>query len=89
MEHEFSLTDEQAIPAEHLIQTCKYRQGKSCCRYIVYFEKPGQFFCVKKDEQAKMKIDSVIDEMHAKGDNCEGLPHETRERPEGTQGETA
>lgn len=68
---EFSLSNEYAIPQEHLLNTCKYRQN-GCCKYIVFFQQPANFFCVKKVEELKQKIDTS--NMNAKGDNCEGLP---------------
>jgi len=79
----FKLSENQKISLEHLEKVCKYAQGTKCCRYIVYFEKPAEFFCVKKDNHTKNKIDSIAPSMKAQGDNCKGLPIETRTRPEG------
>jgi len=67
------LTDDSIIPDEHLKSVCLYRQGSSCCKYIVYFEKYHNFYCTKKIPELKEKVDSCGD-MKAKGDNCEGLP---------------
>ena len=61
------------IPDGHLVDVCKYRQGASCCRYIVFFDKKEDFYCVKKEGTLKEKIDRQIEEMTAKGDNCQGL----------------
>lgn len=59
------------IPNEHLVKICKFRQ-KDCCRYIVYFKDHLDFFCVKNTE-LKNQIDSMVNNMNAKGDNCGGL----------------
>lgn len=60
------------ISNEHLAHICKYGQGSSCCKYVVFFAAKQDFFCVKKSEH-KQKIDDYADHMTAKGDNCEGL----------------
>lgn len=73
---EFTLDQRYEIPDNHLVEVCKYRQGSKCCRYIVFFEDPGRFFCVKRINDLKQKINSQIDDMRSQGDNCEGLPDE-------------
>ena len=70
---EFAVSDEFLIPGEHLSSVCKYRQGSDCCKYIVFFEKPGKFYCAKNIADLKGKID-LLDDMKSKGDNCEGMP---------------
>lgn len=69
----FSLSDKFIIDENRLSDVCKYRQGEKCCKYIVFFERPGNFFCVKKTE-LKEKIDAHS--LNSKGDNCQGLPCE-------------
>lgn len=65
-----ALNSDQIIDKIRLVEVCKYRQGESCCKYIVYFD---DFYCVKKEEKLRNVIDSHRD-MKSKGDNCIGLP---------------
>lgn len=81
---EFKLNQLYFIDDDRLVDICKYRQGSECCKYIVYFEKPGRFCCVKKVNDLKLKIDSQAADMKATGDNCEGLPNETDQIDQGT-----
>lgn len=63
----------RVIDSDHLINVCKYRQGEQCCRYI-YFPRGGdEFYCIKNIPEMKKKIDSNLDSMFSKGDNCLGL----------------
>ena len=59
------------IKISHLMKVCKYRQGDECCKYVVYFEDPDDFFCVKNILHLRYKLDNT--QMEAKGDNCVGL----------------
>ena len=68
----FPLSDDYIISDDRLVQICKYRQGESCCKYVVYFERQNDFYCVKHVSEVKNKIESQ--DMKSKGDNCEGLP---------------
>lgn len=61
------------ISDNHLINVCKYRQGSSCCRYIVYLNNIQNFCCAKKINDIKMTIDKKFVSMNARGDNCEGI----------------
>ena len=70
--------DSLQISLNHLINVCKYRQGNGCCRYIFFPREKREFYCAKHIPAMKAKIDSEISEMTAKGDNCPGLPNETR-----------
>ncbi len=76
-ESESTLTDDRIISDEHLKSVCLYRQGSSCCKYIVYLEKYHNFYCAKKIPELKEKVD-VLNDLKATGDNCEGLPYEKR-----------
>ncbi len=68
-------TSNRQIPQEHLVDICKYRQGESCCKYIYFPREKKDFYCVKKVQLLREKLDQ--EEMTAKGDNCPGLPNET------------
>ncbi len=70
---DFPLSSEYIIPDDHLLGVCKYRQ-KGCCKYIIYFESAGNFYCGKKVDDLKESLDTEV--KKATGDNCEGLPHE-------------
>jgi len=67
---EFALSDSLKIQDDHLVNVCKYRQ-KGCCRYIIFFEKEGDFYCSKNVPELREIVESK--DMVAKGDNCEGL----------------
>jgi hypothetical protein len=84
VEKEWGLSEEYTIPNEHLIKICKYRQGESCCKYIVFFDRSNNFCCTKKVPDLKSKVDLQASQMKAQGDNCEGLPYETRAQHSGT-----
>jgi hypothetical protein len=58
------------ISDDHLIKVCKYRQP-GCCKYIVFFSKLDDFYCVKNVEELRNRINQ--NEMKATGDNCKGL----------------
>lgn len=58
------------IPNETLRNVCKIGQGANCCRYILFG--PSGFKCCKLTK-SKESIDSNINNMTAKGDNCKGL----------------
>ena len=72
---DFALSDNLKIINERLWHICKYRQ-LGCCRYIVFFEKKGDFFCVKHIPELRERIENT--EMKAADDNCKGLRSETR-----------
>ena len=58
------------ISEETLINVCKIGQGKDCCRYIL--SDINGFECGKHTDFKEL-IDNRINNMVAKGDNCEGL----------------
>ena len=60
----------KTISDERLKNICKINQGANCCRYISC-SKDG-FEC-EKNSAMKNIIDSNINNMVAKGDNCKGL----------------
>ena len=80
-QREYALSEDQSIPDDRLVNICKYRQGSECCKYIIYTDR---FYCAKKDPVLKTKLDERTNEFIAQGDNCEGLPHETRQINEGS-----
>lgn len=80
---EFALSRSLLIPDDHLANICKYRQH-GCCKYIVYFEAGEGFYCVKHVPDLRKHIESMSD-MHATGDNCEGLAHAKEPKLEGIQ----
>lgn len=71
---ETPFSSDRLICSDLLINICKYRQGSTCCRYIFFPRDKRDFYCVKKIDEMKAKIDSDITNMTAKGDNCQGLP---------------
>ncbi len=71
MDTEFPLSPESVVTEDYMVQVCRYRQGSSCCKYLVFFDNPHNFYCVKKDSELNKKISSL--DLKAKGDNCEGL----------------
>lgn len=58
------------IDNDTLKNVCKYRQGSSCCKYIVYLRDFQNYYCAKNTDM-KQKIDTLS--LKAKGDNCPGL----------------
>jgi len=68
----FPLPIESVVTEDHMVQVCRYRQGSSCCKYLVFFNNPHNFYCVKKYPELNKQISSL--DLLAKGDNCEGLP---------------
>ncbi len=68
--------DGKVILEKDLAEICRYRQN-GCCKYIVYLESFGDFYCAKKVSKLRSVIESQSD-LHATGDNCEGLPHEKK-----------
>lgn len=76
-EHSVYTSDRQ-ISLDHLITVCKYRQGSACCRYVFFPRDKQEFYCSKKIPEMKAKFDDQVSEMTAQGDNCTGLPNETR-----------
>lgn len=61
------------IPHDHLINVCKYRSGKSTCKYIVFFSSVNDFCCIKHIPEQKSFIDDIQSGIKAQGDNCPGL----------------
>ncbi len=72
----FSL--DRQISTDRLINICKYRQGTACCRYVYVPRDDPEFYCAKQIEEVKNKIDDIVEQMTAKGDNCIGLPDAER-----------
>lgn len=62
---------DKIIGSDRLVNTCKYRQGESCCKYIVWLRDNHDFFCAKNITELRIKLDAT--DMLAKGDNCNGL----------------
>lgn len=60
----------RSISEDTLRNVCKISQGAACCRYISCG--PSGFEC-EKHSAFKSIIDGNINNMVAKGDNCEGL----------------
>lgn len=83
MDTEFALSNNLEITNKHLHDVCRYRQ-KGCCKYIIFFEKKGDFFCVKNVPELREIVENA--EMKATNDNCEGLIDETRSKSQGTSG---
>ena len=75
------LDDSLKITNERLGNICRYRQP-DCCKYIIFFEKKGDFFCVKNVPELREILENA--EMTATNDNCEGLIDETGSQPQGT-----
>ncbi len=75
MEEDFvdPCTDDRQIPHEHLVDICKYRQHKLCCRYICFHRKKKEYYCVRNIMEIKMNLDTDVANMTAQGDNCPGL----------------
>ena len=56
---------------DHVKNVCKLGQWKECCRYLIMGG--GGFDCAKHTSVAALLDKRVADEeMHARGDNCEG-----------------
>jgi len=77
-----SASEFNIISDDYLINVCRYRQAE-CCKYIIFFENVGNFYCVKNAPELRERIEAHASEMAAKGDNCEGLEYETRSKSEG------
>lgn len=60
------------ISTDRLVSICKYRQGKQCCKYIVYLHEASDFVCSKNQPDLSKIIHNS--NVHAVGDNCPGLP---------------
>ena len=52
------------------LEQCKIGQGVDCCRYLVVG--PKGFECMKMTVQGRDMINGRVENMVAKGDNCEG-----------------
>lgn len=54
--------------------TCRIGQGAACCRYLAV--DPRGFCCLKLDPALGPVIEARQEAgtMHAKGDNCPGIP---------------
>jgi len=59
------------IGDRRLVSVCKYRQGETCCKYIVYLHDHKGFYCSKKIPALRKVAEKS---ERARGDNCEGLP---------------
>ena len=70
------LSDGLIINDEQLINVCKYRQP-GCCKFIVFFDKSNDFYCVKNIKELRDRILNEKD-MKAQGDNCDGLIDEAQ-----------
>jgi len=66
-------TDNRHISHARLVETCKYRQGSCCCRYIFFPRFKNGFYCVKNISKMKEDIDRDVKNMISQGDNCSGL----------------
>ena len=68
--NDFDPPDALSIDDDRLVNICKYRQ-QGCCKYIVFFERMNDFYCVKNIPEIREMIDK--EDLAAQGDNCEGL----------------
>lgn len=59
------------IPDDTLKEVCKMGQRGDCCRYIIVDPELG-IVCAKHTKWQAL-IDGRVDQMVAKGDNCEGI----------------
>lgn len=59
---------------EHIKEVCKAGQGSDCCRFLMMHPDHGMA-CAKNDAQWSNFFNAKVElnEMKAKGDNCEGL----------------
>lgn len=76
----FDLPDSLRISSDRLVKVCK-KYSAGCCKYIVFFVAPGDFFCVKHVPSIRRQIDAQSSTMKSKCDNCEGLRDETWTEP--------
>ena len=81
MSTEFIIDDNFTLSNDRLKNICKYRQS-DCCKYIVFLEKKGDFYCVKNIPELRQTVESI--DMKAINDNCEGLTNEKGSQIKGT-----
>lgn len=56
---------------EHLNEVCRIGHGTACCRYVLVHPDDG-IICGKDDPGMKLTLDKRVEQMTAKGDNCDG-----------------
>ena len=61
----------KSLDNKRLKEICKMGQGKNCCRYII--ADPDEGIVCAKGTSIQYMLDNRVNEMKAKGDNCEGL----------------
>lgn len=54
----------------HIKEVCRIGQGAACCRYLIMSDSGWE--CWKIDKALRQSIDNRVQNMIAKGDNCEG-----------------
>lgn len=58
---------------QQIIDVCKMGQGVDCCRYLIC---GGNGFECTKTTSLKDIIDTRVNQMNAKSDNCGGVKNE-------------
>ena len=62
-----------ALSSQQIIDVCKIGQGADCCRYLICDD--NGFECAKTTS-LKNAIDTRMNQMNAKSDNCGGVKNE-------------
>ena len=62
-----------ALSPQQIIDVSKMSQGVDCCRYLI---KSGNGFECAKTTSLKDIIDTRVNQMNAKSDNCGGVKNE-------------
>ena len=62
-----------ALSPQQIIDVCKMGQGADCCRYLIC---SGNGFECAKTTSLKDIIDTRVNQMNAKSDNCGGVKNE-------------
>ena len=62
-----------AMSPQQIIDVCKMGQGADCCRYLIC---SGNGFECAKTTSLKDAIDTRMNQMNAKSDNCGGVKNE-------------
>lgn len=60
----------EKLTMPHIKEVCKPGQGSACCRYLIVGS--GGMQCAKIIDEARSVLDSRVNTMTAKSDNCEG-----------------
>ena len=62
-----------SLSPQQIIDVCKMGQGVDCCRYLIC---GGNGFECAKTTSLKDIIDTRVNQMNAKSDNCGGVKNE-------------